>query len=148
MLTVFQTSGPDLSAGAAPQPVHTQLMPEDDRVRVSRAVDDSVGHICFAAIVRDLTGRVSSSGNEEVCTDTVQPPFFYGCAMHRSRLRSPPCGRTDQSRLRSPPCGRTDRRPSHEGGAVAALAVAFIFSRRFLGGRRPSRGLPERAPNA
>jgi MYXO-CTERM domain-containing protein len=41
---------------------------------------DLVGHVCFAAIVQDLTGKVSTSG-APVCVDTVAPPFFYSCGV-------------------------------------------------------------------
>jgi hypothetical protein len=78
-LIVFQTAGPTVTA-AAPTPVLLQRLPAVGKsVRVTTLVDSGVGHVCFAAIVRDLTLKVSTSG-PETCVDTVRPPFFYGCA--------------------------------------------------------------------
>ena len=85
MLTVvvFQTSGPRASGGS-PEPVLLQRMPEPGQeVHVRRAIGDAVGRVCFAALVRDSLGRVSNSTDREVCTTTVKPPFFYGCAIAR-----------------------------------------------------------------
>jgi len=79
-LLVFQTSGPAVEAGT-PAPVLVQrIPPEGQAVQVSSAIGDAVGHICFAAIVRDLTLKASTSGSP-VCVDTVAPPFFYGCGV-------------------------------------------------------------------
>jgi MYXO-CTERM domain-containing protein len=39
-----------------------------------------VGRICFAALVRDLTDKISGGGDSEVCVQTTRPPFFNGCA--------------------------------------------------------------------
>jgi hypothetical protein len=75
-LVVFETTGPDVDS-SAPLPVLVQRIPaEGDGVTISRT--DLVGHVCFAAIVKDLTSKVSTSG-DPVCVDTVAPPFFYGC---------------------------------------------------------------------
>jgi hypothetical protein len=45
------------------------------------AVNSAVGRICFAALVRDLTGKISNGGDTEVCVRTTRPPFFNGCAL-------------------------------------------------------------------
>jgi hypothetical protein len=81
---VFQTAGPTVDANA-PSPVLVQRIPPDGQsVQVSSAIGDAVGHVCFAAIVRDLTLKPSPSG-PPVCIDTVAPPFFYGCAAIQGR---------------------------------------------------------------
>lgn len=77
-LLVFQTSGPSVDS-SAPAPVLVQrIPPEGQGVQVT--TDVTVGHICFAAIVRDLTLKASTSG-PPMCVDTVSPPFFYGCGV-------------------------------------------------------------------
>jgi hypothetical protein len=77
-LLVFQTAGPKITPGS-PEPVLVQrIPPAGATARVSSVVDRVEGHVCFAAIVRDLTGQVSMGGGE-ACVDTVSPPFFYGC---------------------------------------------------------------------
>jgi hypothetical protein len=77
-LLVFQTSGPSVDS-SAPAPVLVQRIPPDGQ-GVQVTTDVTVGHICFAAIVRDLTLKASTSG-APVCVDTVSPPFFYGCGV-------------------------------------------------------------------
>jgi hypothetical protein len=47
-----------------------------------------VGRICFAALVRDLTGKISTGGEREVCADVTRPPFFNGCAVAPRSSRS------------------------------------------------------------
>jgi uncharacterized protein (TIGR03382 family) len=79
-LVVFQTRGPTIDADAPPLPVLTRAYPESDRVRLRLAVPDATGRVCFAAIARDLAGRISSSASREVCAQTVAPPFFQGCS--------------------------------------------------------------------
>ncbi|MFO0571009.1 MAG: hypothetical protein U0263_35570 [Polyangiaceae bacterium] len=109
MVVVFQTRGPHVKS-SAPEPISVQRMPEGNRVRVTRTLDDGEGDVCFAAVTRDLTGKVSASGAEEVCTTTVAPPFFNGCALASA--------------------------PTESRGAaawVAALGAALLFFRR--GGR-------------
>ncbi len=78
-LLVFRTAGPRLAPGAREQVLLQRIPAAGQTVRVSSAVDHAVGHVCFAAIARDLTGKVSSGGVEK-CVDTASPPFFYGCA--------------------------------------------------------------------
>jgi hypothetical protein len=80
-LVVFQTAGPTLSAGS-PEPVLVQRLPGPGQAaQVRRSIDAGVGHVCFAALVRDSLGHVSNSAQNEICTTTVRPPFFYGCAI-------------------------------------------------------------------
>ncbi|HVU50195.1 MAG TPA: hypothetical protein VHL80_05895 [Polyangia bacterium] len=79
-LVVFQSSGSGVDGG--PVPVQTMAMPADGKpVVVKLSVGDATGHVCFAAIARDLTGKVSDSGSQTVCVDTTAPPFFRGCAI-------------------------------------------------------------------
>ena len=75
-LLVFQTTGPDIDV---PVPVYTGRLPDvDERVEITRTVGEAVGELCFSAIVRDLTGKVSAAGTEDVCVSTRPPPFFEG----------------------------------------------------------------------
>jgi hypothetical protein len=83
-LLVFQTKGPNVDP-AAPEPVRVSRMPSGSSVRVVRALDDSIGDVCFAAIARDLTGKASASGSRETCVTTVAPPFFEGCSATPAR---------------------------------------------------------------
>ncbi len=86
MLVVFQTRGPGLSA---PKPVSVRRLPaEGQPVTVRQTIDDGAGEVCFAAIVRDLTGKASASGAREVCIETVEPPFFEGCAVRAPTRQS------------------------------------------------------------
>lgn len=83
-VVVFQTRGPKL--GANPKQVTTAVLPNVGRdLRVSLAVDDAVGDLCFAALVRDLAGHTSASADKEICVKTVAPPFFSGCAVAPGR---------------------------------------------------------------
>lgn len=83
-LEVFQTAGPTLADGA--RAVLSRAIPaEGARVRVALPVDEAVGRICFAALVRDLVGQTSGGGDREVCAETTAPPFFYGCAVAGAR---------------------------------------------------------------
>jgi hypothetical protein len=80
-LVLFQTAGPTLSGGS-PEPVLVERVPAPGQgAEVRRSIDAAVGHVCFAALVRDSLGRVSNSAQNEICTTTVRPPFFYGCAV-------------------------------------------------------------------
>jgi hypothetical protein len=89
-LIVFQTRGPNQSENDAPRPVAVTPYPgEGATVRVERSLSDGGGLVCFAALVRDLVPEHAPSGAEvEVCSNTTLPPFFYGCAMRTSALRS------------------------------------------------------------
>ena len=112
-LLVFQSKGG--SATMSPTPVLAQRFPESgSRVTVQRAIDSAAGNVCFAALARDSSGRVSSSADREVCVATVRPPFFYGCAV------SPVGG------------GRSDR-----GAAlISILGFAAVIRQRARRGQR------------
>jgi hypothetical protein len=109
-LLVFQTSGATVDA-SAPTPVLVQRIPPSGQTaQVTTTLGSGLGHICFAAIVRDLTLKASTSGSP-VCVDTVEPPFFYGCEAAPGR--------------------------GAHGGLVAFSVAALALSRRK---RRRSRG--------
>ncbi len=78
-LLVFQTAGSGAATGAPKPVLVTQIPPAGEKVHVVAALGRGEGKVCFAAITRDLTGRIST-GNVETCTETVAPPFFYGCS--------------------------------------------------------------------
>jgi MYXO-CTERM domain-containing protein len=80
-LILFQTSGSGADGGAVP--VHARALPLSAAtpVRVALVPEDATGRVCFAGLVRDTTGKISSSADREVCVDTVAPPFFRGCAV-------------------------------------------------------------------
>jgi hypothetical protein len=79
LVAIFQTKGPNVSS-TSPEPVGLRRMPAEGKtVRVTRTMNDGEGDVCFAAVARDLTGKVSASGAREVCVETVAPPFFNGC---------------------------------------------------------------------
>jgi hypothetical protein len=79
-LVLSQTQGPLLATG--PRQIFIGALPAAGQpVHVSLAVDGAVGRICFAALVRDLTDKISDGGDREVCAKTTEPPFFNGCAM-------------------------------------------------------------------
>jgi hypothetical protein len=88
-LVVFQTAGGDVAAGspeaeggAGPVEVLTEPMPAaGTHAQVRLPVADATGHVCFSALARDLTGKISNSGSAEVCIHTTAPPFFRGCAV-------------------------------------------------------------------
>jgi MYXO-CTERM domain-containing protein len=86
-LIVFQTSGPTLEASARTQVLAQRIPPPGQHVQVTSSIGNAVGHICFAAIVRDLTLKVSFSG-APLCVDTVAPPFFYGCGVAPAKAGS------------------------------------------------------------
>jgi hypothetical protein len=87
-LVVFQTAGSGSTLDGGSVPVLSTAMPAaGDTVVVKLPVSDATGHVCFAAIARDLTGKISSSGATTVCAETTAPPFFRGCAT------APPGGR-------------------------------------------------------
>lgn len=79
-LVLSQTAGPSLATGPR-QVLLGPLPPSGTPAHVSLALDGAVGHVCFAALVRDLTGKISGGGEHEVCVQTTQPPFFNGCSM-------------------------------------------------------------------
>jgi hypothetical protein len=83
-LVVFQTVGAE--SGEA-EPVSVTRYGGDDHVILRRALKDGGGTVCFAALVRDLAGRISDSGSVEHCVETQQPPFFEGCRLGAGRSR-------------------------------------------------------------
>jgi hypothetical protein len=79
-LIVFQTAGPQIAG--KPVAVSTRAIPAaGDAARVKLPPGQAVGHVCFAALVRDTTGKVSASGDVESCVQTPAPPFFQGCSV-------------------------------------------------------------------
>ena len=85
-LMLFQTKGPQV--GNTPTPIPARAWPQDGKqVQVKLATDVAVGEICFAGIVRDMTGAVSNSGDVEACVHTTDPPFFRGCSVARGGAR-------------------------------------------------------------
>jgi hypothetical protein len=83
-LLVFQTQGPKVDVNTPARVLVRRIPPAGETVRVTSTVDRAIGHVCFAAIVRDLTLKVSTTSAER-CVDTVTPPFFYGCAVAPAR---------------------------------------------------------------
>ena len=76
----FRLRGPTVPPDA-PQPIHVGHFPASgERVRLTDTVDRTTGRICFAALARDST-RLPSSGGQEHCVTTVEPPFFNGCSV-------------------------------------------------------------------
>lgn len=114
-LIVFQSKGPRV--GEAPRPVLTAALPAGPRAVVALAREDAVGHVCFSAIVRDLAGRTSAGGAPEVCAETIDPPFFSGCAVVAAAPRA------------------------RAGGGLAAASLAGLIGLGALRARR-RRGTP------
>ena len=79
-LLLFQTSGPGASDASVPV-LARALPPEAQSASVALPTGDSVGRICFAGLVRDTTGKVSSSADRQACVETTAPPFFRGCEL-------------------------------------------------------------------
>ena len=82
-LVVFQTAGGLVGVdGGGSVPVLSQAMPAvGAHAQVRLPVGDATGHVCFAAIARDLVGQTSNGGSHELCVETTAPPFFRGCAV-------------------------------------------------------------------
>jgi hypothetical protein len=109
-LVIFQTQGPTVPADA-PKPIHVGHFPAPgERVHLVDTVSASTGRVCYAALARDSTG-LPSSGGQERCTTTVEPPFFDGC--------------TESGHGRA--------------GAATALAIAAVLIAAGRGRRRTSR---------
>ena len=82
-LRVFQTEGPTL--GGVPSEVHVERYSGNRTARITRPISAGVGRVCFSALVSDPGGNVSAnSASREVCTKTIRPPFFEGCAFART----------------------------------------------------------------
>jgi hypothetical protein len=87
-LVIFQTSGSGVDVDAGSVPVQTMAMPAVGKTaEVKLPVSDATGHVCFAAIARDLTGKISNGGSHAACVDTIAPPFFRGCAVAANATR-------------------------------------------------------------
>jgi MYXO-CTERM domain-containing protein len=88
-LVIFQTSGSGVDVDAGSVPVQTMAMPAVGKTaEVKLPVSDATGHVCFAAIARDLTGKISNGGSHAACVDTIAPPFFRGCAVATGASRA------------------------------------------------------------
>jgi len=84
---VFETEHPGSSSSTPPQQIDIQPLPANGKLRVFRPAS-SAGKRCFAAVTRDLVGFVSGGGNAEVCEETIEPPWFEGCSVSRTRSAS------------------------------------------------------------
>jgi len=83
-LVVYQTRGPAISDKDPPVEVLLTSIPaKGAKIRVERAIGAGTGPVCFAALVRDLTGTASGGADRTVCATTTAPPFFYGCTVGR-----------------------------------------------------------------
>lgn len=77
--SVYLTRGPLLAATLPPRLVATEPPGEAAHaVRVTLPREDSLGQVCFSALVRDLRGRTSAATPER-CVVTERPPFFRSC---------------------------------------------------------------------
>jgi MYXO-CTERM domain-containing protein len=79
-VVVFQTAGGSTDGGSVPV-LSAALPPAGKALQVKLPVGEATGHVCFAAFVRDLTGKTSAGGAASVCVETTAPPFFRGCAV-------------------------------------------------------------------
>jgi hypothetical protein len=79
---VFETEHPRSGPSTPPKQIGIYPLPNDGVLHVPRSARRS-GKSCFAAVTRDLVGFVSSGGDVEVCTETIEPPWFVGCAVAR-----------------------------------------------------------------
>jgi MYXO-CTERM domain-containing protein len=77
---VFETEHPRSGPSTAPRQIGIYPMPANGKLRVQRPARRA-GKSCFAAVTRDLVGFVSAGGNEEVCAETIEPPWFEGCSV-------------------------------------------------------------------
>ena len=78
-VVVFQTRTAN-GQKSAPEQVAVRSMPPNRRIRVERPAMGE-GKVCFAAVTRDLVHNVSGGGDQEVCVETTEPPFFDGCSL-------------------------------------------------------------------
>jgi hypothetical protein len=85
-LIVFETEHPRSGPSTPPKQIGIYPLPDDGVLHVPRSARRS-GKSCFAAVTRDLAGFVSAGGHREVCTETIEPPWFEGCAVTRGRAR-------------------------------------------------------------
>jgi hypothetical protein len=113
-LLVFETEHPRSGPSTPPRQIGIYPLPDAGILHVPRSARRS-GKSCFAAVTRDLVGFVSAGGHREVCIETIEPPWFEGCALARAR--------------------------SHGGVGVVGLLAFVWFVRR----RRGSRGTRARS---
>jgi hypothetical protein len=81
---VFETEHPRSGPSTPPKQIGIYALPDDGVLHVPRSARRS-GKSCFAAVTRDLVGFVSAGGSEEVCAETIEPPWFEGCSVTRGR---------------------------------------------------------------
>jgi MYXO-CTERM domain-containing protein len=79
-LLLYQTAGPMVENASVPV-LARALPPDGTPAHILLPTDHATGHVCFAALVRDLAGQVSESGAKEVCAEVTTPPFFRGCSV-------------------------------------------------------------------
>jgi MYXO-CTERM domain-containing protein len=84
---VFETEHPRSGPSTPPRQIGIYPLPASGKLRVQRPARRA-GKSCFAAVTRDLVGFVSAGGNEEVCAETIEPPWFEGCSVAGSGVRS------------------------------------------------------------
>jgi uncharacterized protein (TIGR03382 family) len=84
---VFETEHPRSGPSTPPKQIGIYPLPDDGVLHVKRSARRA-GKSCFAAVTRDLVGFVSAGGNEEVCAETIEPPWFEGCSVSGSRSAS------------------------------------------------------------
>jgi hypothetical protein len=83
-LLVFETEHPRSGPSTPPKQIGIYALPDDGVLHVPRSARRS-GKSCFAAVTRDLVGFVSAGGHREVCVETIEPPWFEGCALAPGR---------------------------------------------------------------
>jgi hypothetical protein len=94
-LVVFQTRGPFIDSGAdgeGPRQVHVQRY-QGESSKFRMPLEQAEGDVCFAAFVRDTTGKISASASREVCVKTKLPPIFEGCSVSRGTALGKPSAR-------------------------------------------------------
>jgi hypothetical protein len=75
---VFQTRGPGI---VEPRLVHIAAMPRQGKaISIPLGAKQSVGAVCFTALVRDSLYRTSNANTPPMCVTTIEPPYFVGCA--------------------------------------------------------------------
>jgi len=83
---LFESEDPRSGASSTPTQVGNYPFPASGVLRVARSASHA-GKTCFAAVTRDLADHLSGGGNVEVCEETIESPWFEGCALSR---RAPP----------------------------------------------------------
>jgi MYXO-CTERM domain-containing protein len=88
---VFETEHPRSGPSTPPRQIGIYPLPANGKLRVQRPARRA-GKSCFAAVTRDLAGFVSAGGNEEVCAETIEPPWFEGCSVVAGAGKHPASG--------------------------------------------------------